>query len=116
MTDAEKISTVQTLLDNDAAATSALVTVYLSKASAAIMRRLYPFGVPSTVTEVPEIYEMLQCELAVRYFDRRGGEGEKAHNENGINRTYGSVNDEDLLMEITPYAMVATGESTDANT
>ena len=51
-------------------------------------------------------YEMLQVKLATRYFLRRGGEGEIRHSENGIDRTYGSVNDEDLLMEITPFAKV----------
>lgn len=37
---------------------------------------------------------------------RRGGEGEIAHNENGINRSYGTVNDEDILNRITPFVKV----------
>ena len=49
---------------------------------------------------------MLQVKLAVRYFLRRGGEGETRHSENGIDRTYGSVNDEDLLSEVTSFAKV----------
>lgn len=101
------ITTVQTLVENDPAATDALVGVYLNDAKAAILRRLYPFGIPETVTDVPPIYEMLWCKLAARYFLRRGAEGEKLHEENGINRQYGSVNDEDLLSEVTPYAWVA---------
>lgn len=103
MTDAEKITMVQTLTDNDSEATNALVTAYLSKAEAAILRRRYPFGIPDGAM-VEDIYEMLQCELAVRYFYRRGAEGESSHNELNVGRIYGSVNDEDLLMEITPYA------------
>lgn len=101
------ITTVQTLVENDQAATDALVGVYLNDAKAAILRRLYPFGIPETVIDVPPIYEMLWCKLAARYFLRRGAEGEKLHEENGINRQYGSVNDEDLLSEVTPYAWVA---------
>lgn len=78
---------------------------YLAKAESVILRRLDPLGsVGATV--VPDKYEMLQCELAARYSFRTGGEGELAHSENGVNRTYGSVNDEDLLREIMPYAKV----------
>ena len=109
MTDAEKISTVQVLVENDTSATDAVVTVYLNKAEAAIMRRLYPWGIPTTVTDVPSEYEMLQCKLAMRYFLKRGAEGEYIHDENGTNRHYGSVNDEDLLSEVVPYAKVIGG-------
>lgn len=109
MTNAEKITTVKTLVENDAAATDAVVTVYLKDAEAAILRRLYPWGIPATVTDVPSEYEMLQCKLAMRYFLKRGAEGEYIHDENGTNRHYGSVNDEDLLSEVVPYAKVIGG-------
>lgn len=104
MTDAEKITLVQTFV-NDTNATDALVGAYLTDAKSAILRRRYPFGIPDNA-DVEEIYEMLQVKLAARYYLRRGGEGEVSHSENGISRTYGSVNDEDLLMEVTPYAKV----------
>ena len=105
MTTAEKITIVKTLT-NESDLTDELVTVYLSKAEKAIRNRMYPFSLPKDDNgdeipfEVPEKYEMLQCELATRYLQRRGGEGEITHNENGINRTYGSVNDSDLLQEV----------------
>ena len=101
MTDAEKITMVRTLADeNDATKMSdTVIAVYLSKAQAAIGRRQYPFGLPTNFA-IEGRYEVLQCELAARYINRRGGEGETAHNENGVNRTYGSVNDEDLLCEV----------------
>lgn len=99
MTTAEKIAYVQAVVD-DSAATDALVTVYLTKAKAAIFARMYPKGAPDDVADVPGRYEIAQCDLAARYFLRRGGEGEQTHNENGINRHYGSVNDEDILMEV----------------
>lgn len=106
MTNAEAITIVQTLVESDPAATDALVGIYLNDAKAAIMRRLYPFG-GSDYADIPPVYEMLWCKLAARYFLRRGAEGERLHEENGINRQYGSVNDEDLLMEVTPYVWVA---------
>jgi len=102
MTDEEKITTTQAFI-NDSEATDAVVSVYLKKAEAAILRRRYPFKQPASAS-VPKEYEMLQCELASRYFFRRGAEPEIAHSENGINRTYGSVNDEDLLMEVIQVA------------
>jgi len=105
MTIEEKISNVQALVENDCAATDTLVSVYLSQAKAAILSRLYPFGIPDDA-DVPPIYEYSQCELASRYFLRRGAQGEVVHNENGVNRTYGSPNDEDILREIMPYAKV----------
>lgn len=104
MTTADKITMAKALI-GDTAATDELVSVYLADAEAAILRRRYPFGMPETA-EVEPIYDMLQVKLAVRYFLRRGGEGEIRHSENGIDRTYGSVNDSDLLDEVTPFAKV----------
>lgn len=97
---AEKRQIVATLLgDIDEAQSDALLDVYLADAENAILNRMYPFRRLDTDT-IPPMYEMLQCKLAARYILRRGGEGEISHNENGINRTYGSVNDEDLLSEV----------------
>ena len=104
MTDAEKISNVQTLVEHDEAATDALVTVYLNQAQAAMLHRRYPFGIPTEYDL--SAYDDIQCELASRYFLRRGGQGEISHSENGVNRTYQSVNDEDLLRVIPQIAKV----------
>ena len=106
MTTEEKISRVKILLGNDEDATDELISVYLDDAKYAILNRRYPFGVPQFEPSVPQIYESTQCKLAARYFLRRGGEGEQIHNEDGVHRHYGSVNDEDLLMEIVQVAKV----------
>lgn len=103
MNTAEKITRVQTLLGNDPDATDGLIEIYLDDAEDAIMNRIYPFGVPNDA-EMPTRYESIQCQLAQRYFLRRGAEGEIVHNENGVNRTYDSVNDKDLLETIVPIA------------
>lgn len=102
MTDAEKISYVKVFADDDSLS-DALVSAYLADAKAAILRRRYPFGIPFGA-EVEPIYEMLQVKLAARYIYRIGSEGETEHREDSVQRVYGSANDEDLLMEITPYA------------
>ena len=104
MTEQNKITTVQTLVGNDAEATTEVVSLYLAVAKNKMVARLYPFN--DAATDIPEKYDLTQCELAARLFLRRGGEGEKAHNENGVNRTYGSVDDEDILARLTPYIKV----------
>ena len=85
--------------------TQTRMLAYLEDAKATIIRRLDPLGVVG-ITDVPDRYATLQAKLAARYSFRAGGEGEMAHSENGVNRTYGSVNDEDLLREIMPFAKV----------
>ena len=83
MTTAEKIAMVQVLVENDPTATNEVLAVYLALAKDAIFNRMYPFGVPASVTDIPSQYEVLQCKITMRYFLRRGAEGEKSHNENG---------------------------------
>ena len=106
MTDAEKITMVKALVDNDATATDDLIKVYLRLANSKMLERLYPFDADKEESDLPERYETIQCELAARLFLRRGGEGETNHEENGVNRTYATVDDEDLLSRLTPFAKV----------
>lgn len=49
----------------------------------------------------PERYESFQMRVAVALWARRGAEGEAAHSENGVSRTYESV--DAILSEVTPY-------------
>ena len=100
----DKIVKIQTLLDNEEEATDDVIRLYLSLAKSKMLSRLYPFD--TTPRPLPPIYDDLHCELSMRMYERRGGEGEIAHSENGINRTYGSVDDEDILSRLTPYAKV----------
>lgn len=97
------IATTLTLI-GDSTIDSSIITVYLSLASKRILQRLYPFD--STQTTLPSEYEYMQCELASRMYLRRGAEGETSHSENGISRSYGTVNDEDILSQIVPFVQV----------
>lgn len=106
MTLAEKIETVTVLVDNDPEATPEVVRVYLNQAAQKILDRLYPLRMDLYSRGVPEEYGYLHCQLAARQFLRRGGEGESSHEENGVNRVYGSVDDEDILSRLTPFAVV----------
>lgn len=95
----DKTQTVQTLVGDMPEATSALIAVYLADAEETILNRIYPFNRPDNAV-IPTKYDMLHCKLAARYILRRGAEGEISHTENGIGRTYGTVNDDDLLSEV----------------
>lgn len=77
------------------------VSAYLGIAGNKICRKAYPFD--PTVTEVPEQYHFLQVEIAVYLLNKRGAEGEAAHSENGISRTYESGDvPPSMLRQIVP--------------
>ena len=77
----------------------------LESAKAVIMSRRFPFG--EQPAEIEAKYKDLQIRIAVEMFNKRGAEGETAHSENGVSRSYASANvSEDLLKEITPKAGV----------
>ena len=77
----------------------------LESAKAVILSRRFPFG--EYHTELEEKYKDLQIRIAVEMFNKRGAEGETAHSENGISRSYSSAGvSEELLREITPKAGV----------
>ena len=106
MTKADKIAMVKTLAESDPGATDEVVAVYLNLACGAMLERLYPYDSNKTESDLPVRYDTIQCELAARYFLRRGGQGEINHEENGINRQYGTIDDDDILKRLTPFAKV----------
>ena len=73
----------------------------LESAKAVILSRRFPFGeVPD---EIENRYKDLQIRIAVEMFNKWGAEGQTAHSENGISRSFASASvSEDLLREITP--------------
>ena len=103
MTEEEKVQMVQ-LLISDVTVTTEMIQTYLALAANRILNRVWPFG--GAPTEWPTQYDLVQVQLTVRMVARRGGEGETAHSENGISRTYGSVDDEDILQQLVPYVGV----------
>lgn len=84
----------------------------IESAKHAILSRRYPYGDYPTnengETYIENRYEDLQFRLALDRYNRMGSEGQFAHSENGISRSYdGSWFSEELLSEITPYCGVA---------
>ena len=86
-------------------ATDAELEDILESAKAVILSRRFPFG--EQPTEIEERYKDLQIRIAVEMFNKIGAEGETAHSENGVSRSYSSASvSEELLREITPKAGV----------
>lgn len=104
MTEADKLRLLQSMTSETS---DDLLLAYLSLAGAKILRRLYPFGVPDDVTEIPREYSMNQVDIAVYLWNKRGAEGQISHSENGISRTYGDADvPETMLRGIVPFAEV----------
>jgi len=100
-----KLEQLKSLLGISGTDEDVLLLTLLSISAQKILDRVYPYD--STVTEVPNRYAMKQVEIAVYLYNKRGAEGQTAHNENGINRTYESADvPESLMRGITPYVGV----------
>lgn len=100
MNDSEKLTMVKAMTgetDED------VLSTYLSIAGAKICRKAFPYD-PDENT-VPDRYAYIQVEIAVYLLNKRGAEGESAHSENGISRTYedGDI-PSSLLRDIVPFA------------
>lgn len=104
MTDLEKL---RVRIGLEAEQETDLLQELLESAESAIMNRRFPFGYDEE-TEFPERYGDLKIRIAVSMYNRIGAEGQTAHNENGVQRTYESGwIPESLLSEIVPLVGVA---------
>lgn len=83
----------------------AVLSTYLSLAASKVLSRAYPYD--NTVTEVPDRYASVQVEIAAYMLNKRGAEGQTAHSENGVSRSYedGDI-PQSLLRQITPMVRV----------
>lgn len=101
MTNEEKIKRLAVLISPDTA-DSELLAILVEQAEGIVLNRRYPFGPPEGAT-VPTQYEHIQLQIAVELFSKMGAEGQTAHNENGINRSYESADvSPSLLKRILP--------------
>ena len=108
MTEIEKLSLLRVMVGQPATDenwSDDVLTSYLKIAGEKIIIRAYPYD--DTVTEVPRRYGVLQCEIAQYLLNKRGAEGQTAHSENGVNRTYESADvPESLMGEVIPHVEV----------
>jgi hypothetical protein len=103
MTQAEKLTLLKAMVGESDS--EEVLLAYLNIAGNKILNRAFPFD--SEETEVPKRYEFLQCEIAAYLLNKRGAEGQTAHSENGISRSYESADvPESLLGAVTPMVGV----------
>ena len=108
MTEVEKLSLLRAMVgtpNTDENWSDDVLLLYLAIAGRKIINRAYPYD--DTITEVPRRYGYLQCEIANYLLNKRGAEGQTAHSENGINRSYESADvPESMLSEVVPFCSV----------
>lgn len=111
MTDNEKLFALQIMTGEQ---NEGVLSTYLAIAGNKVLKRAYPFD--ETITAVPDRYAYNQLEIAAYLLNKRGAEGQTAHSENGISRSYedGDV-PPTLLREIVPCAaVVVTSDDTES--
>lgn len=78
----------------------------LESAKNLILLKRYPFT-EETPLELENKYTELQLQIAIRMYNKIGAEGETAHTESGVSRSYGSSAEyEDLLARVIPKGAV----------
>ena len=101
MTNEEKIARLAVLISPDTA-DSELLSILIEQAEGIVLNRRYPLGAPEGAT-IPAMYEHIQLQVALELFSKMGAEGQTAHNENGISRTYEAADvSPSLLKRIVP--------------
>ena len=103
----KRLQTLKTMLGNAVfTEEDSMLTVYLTLAEEAVLNRLYPFGCREN-KPIPSKYDYKVCEIACYLFNKRGAEGQTAHGENGISRSYESAGIPDsMLKDIVPFVGV----------
>ena len=103
MTDTEKLTYLRAMVGGSD--TDEVLSTYLVVAGKKIIARAYPYD--DTVTEVPNKYDTLQCEIAAYLLNKRGAEGQTQHTENGISRQYENADvPSSMLKVVTPHCGV----------
>lgn len=102
-----RLETLKSMLGNAVSTEeNSMLTVYLSLAEEAVINKLYPFGCRED-KNIPSKYDYKVCEIACYLFNKRGAEGQTAHGENGISRSYESAGIPDsMLKDVVPFVGV----------
>lgn len=101
MTNEVKIEKLKVLIAPDTASDELLLYL-LEQSEGIILNRRYPFGAPEGATLSP-MHEQIQLRVAVELFSKMGAEGQLAHTENGVSRTWEAADiSPSLLRTIVP--------------
>ena len=103
MDNSEKLARLAVLISPETASDDLLLDL-LDLSEGIVLNKRYPFGAPDGAT-VEKRFEHIQLQIAVELFSKMGAEGQTAHKENGIDRTYEAADiSPSLLRRIVPLA------------
>jgi hypothetical protein len=101
MTNEEKITRLAGLISPESA-DEELLLVLIEEAEEIVLNRRYPFGIPDGA-KMEARYENTQIQIALELYSKMGAEGQTAHSENGISRSYEAADvSPSLLKRIVP--------------
>lgn len=106
MDNSEKMAELKVIIGEEEE--SAVLLSYLDQAKSAILNRMYPYGTDEELDgmDVPARFEMKQIRIAAYLLNKRGAEGQRSHEENGIRRGYSSS---DVPVELVQDIMPVVG-------
>ena len=83
-----------------------LLSLLLSKAENKVLNKRYPYGYSDEEKEKAlEKYSDIVLDIAVYLYNKQGAEGQTAHSENGISRSYENAGIPDsFVQDIIPVA------------
>ena len=82
----QKLEKLKVLISPETASDDLLLYL-LEQAEGIILNRRYPFGAPEGAT-LSVFHQQIQIRMAVELFNKMGAEGQTAHGENGISRSW----------------------------
>ena len=90
MTEAQKLTTIKTLLGDGELPSDAVLNTYIELSGNEILAWKYHLvgGVPEDVTEVPSLDEGAQIYAVIAGYTHAGAEGETRHTENSVTRDF----------------------------
>lgn len=101
MTNEERLAALQVLISPDTTTDDLLMNL-LDQAEGIVLNRRYPFGVPENTVLSPQ-YEKILIRVALELYSKMGAEGQTAHDENGVKRTWEAADvSPSLLKMIVP--------------
>lgn len=97
----QKLEKLKVLISPETASDE-LLRYLLEQAEGIVLNKRYPFGAPEDA-ELSAFHQLIQIRIAVELFSKMGAEGQTAHDENGISRSWeaGDVSPS-LLRQIVP--------------
>lgn len=105
MTDVDILRSRLSVGQPDLIVSDEVLTLYLDSAKGLVMDTRYPFN--NQPAEMPSQFEAVRMDIAVELYQKIGAEGQTAHSESGIDRTYAAaLVSPGLIRRITPLAKV----------